>query len=159
MAKRHPLRNRPRIDPAPIDGSLSITALVDNTFLAYKDMGIRIGDCDNGACNQLSNITIANNIIKGTQGLIFYYASGTVTNFTVRNNLYFNAGSAAYSGGYNYDAAPITGDPRITDPKALPVTSLAVNMGWPVNGIDLDYYQNARVIGGSPDIGAIEYKP
>lgn len=41
MAKARRLNKSPRIDPKPIDGSISVTELVDRTFLAYNAARLR----------------------------------------------------------------------------------------------------------------------
>jgi len=130
-----------------------------NTILNFKNYGIQLGDCDNGACNLIDRLTIANNIIAGSAGTIFYYVEGSTSNLKISNNLYYNKSTAAFGKGYNYDAAPITGNPMITDPTTLPAGSIAVDTGTTIVGITEDFNHSARLVGSLPDIGAVEYKP
>ncbi|OFV89479.1 MAG: deoxyhypusine synthase [Acidobacteria bacterium RBG_16_68_9] len=51
--------SRPRIDPKPIDGSLSLTELVDGTFLAYNAARLR------EACQLFTRKMLADDVVVG----------------------------------------------------------------------------------------------
>lgn len=59
MAQRSRYLDRPRLDPQPIDGRMSITELVDRTFLAYN--GARLRE----ACQLFTRKMLADEVVVG----------------------------------------------------------------------------------------------
>jgi deoxyhypusine synthase len=59
MAKRNRHLSRSRIDPKPIDGTVSVTALVDETFLAYNAARLR------EACQLFARKMLGDDVVVG----------------------------------------------------------------------------------------------
>lgn len=131
--------------------------VVNNTILNFREVGIDVGQCDRGACEKLSNVVVANNIIVAGSGTLFRYDPGSTDNLLVSNNLYFKKGTATCGRGCDMDQHPLFADPRLTDPLTLPAHSPAINAGLSLKEIRMDFNGRPRNQSNSPDIGAIEH--
>lgn len=107
--------------------------ITSNTILNTADYGMRIGDCDFGACRPITNSRIANNFISSNTGVLVHFNTnnepgrssvcdsstvsrsslfdqpgdadgGINTGIVFESNTYVANGSASYGSGFNLDS-------------------------------------------------------
>ena len=126
--------------------------IYNNTLYGNPGGGIRIS-----MEKRAQNIAVINNILSDN-GSSQIFCNGNVTNFMVKNNLYWNPASI---GSGVKDSSPVMGHPHFANPAIrdfrLAMGSVAIGKGECLSRVTTDKDGRPRPTGSGCDMGAYQY--